>query len=149
MTAPPRTPFRQPMSAGRGLFGPYPTVGAGEAAKAVAEDASRLVRAEVDLAKAELAASAKEKATGAGLLVGAAILGWLAFQGLLITAALALALVLPLWAAALIISVVLLVFGAGLGLVAKNKLSGPMSLDTTKRNLEEDLSWTKSHLPSK
>lgn len=149
MTAPPRTPFRQPMSAGRGLFGPYPTVGAGPAAKAVAEDASKLVRAELELAKAELTKAAKEKATGAGLLVGAAVLGWLAAQGLLITAALGLALVLPAWAAALIVSAVLLVGGAVLGLVAKGKLTAPMSLETTKRNLEEDLAWTKSHLPSK
>lgn len=145
MTAEPKAPFGH---AGRvrGLFAPQPSVGAGEAAKAVAEDASALVRAELELAKAELAQAASAKATGAGLLAGAGVMGWLALQGLLITAALALALVLPGWAAGLIVSVVLLLIGGVLGLVGKRLLATPVTLDTTKQNLEEDVTWTKSHL---
>ncbi|HVM15169.1 MAG TPA: phage holin family protein [Egibacteraceae bacterium] len=146
MTAPPRTPFGQPLAAVRNRFGQQPTIGAGAAAKAVAEDASALVRAEIELAKAELAASVKPKATGAGLLVGAGVFGWLALQGLLITAALVLALVLPAWAAALIVSGVLLLLGGGLALAGKRKLATPVSLDITKHNVEEDVAWTKSHL---
>lgn len=146
MTAPPTTPFEQPVGGVRSRFGPEPTIGAGAAAKAVAEDASALIRAEIDLAKAELGASVKPKAAGAGLLVGAGVLAWLGVQGLLITAALALAVVLPGWAAALVVTVVLLAAGGVLGLVGKRKLATPVSLDTTKQNVEEDVAWAKSHL---
>ncbi|MDP8971472.1 MAG: phage holin family protein, partial [Actinomycetota bacterium] len=85
-------------------FGSRTRVGAAAAARAVAEDASALVRAEIELAKAEVMQSVKVKAAGSGLLVGAAVCGWLAIQGLLLTAGLALALVLPGWAAALVVS---------------------------------------------
>lgn len=145
MTAEPQAPFGRARRT-RGLFAPQPSVGAGEAAKAVAEDASALVRAELELAKAELAQSASAKAAGAGLLAGAGVLGWLALQGLLVTAGLALALVLPGWAAALVVSVVLLAVGGVLGLVGKRMLATPVTLDTTKQNVQEDVTWTKSHL---
>lgn len=149
MNASPRAPFEQPLANARRLFNEQPTIGAGAAAKAVAEDASALVRAEIELAKAELAASLRPKAAGAGMLAAAGVVGWLALQGLLITAALALALVLPGWAAALVVSAVLLVTGGILGLMGKRKLQTPVSLDTTKRNVEEDVAWTKSHLSSR
>lgn len=145
MTAEPKAPFGQP-SRIRGLFAPQPSLGAGDAAKAVAEDASALVRAELELAKAELVQSASAKAAGAGLLAGAGVMGWLALQGLLITAALALALVVPGWAAALIVSVVLLALGGVLAFVGKRMLATPVSMDTTKQNVQEDVAWTKSHL---
>jgi Na+-transporting NADH:ubiquinone oxidoreductase subunit NqrB len=72
----------------------------------------------------------------------------LAFQGVLIALALALALVLPGWAAALIVSSVLLLAGAVLGLLGKRRLAAKLSLATTRQNVEEDVTWTKSHLSS-
>lgn len=139
-------PNSPPNAGPQGLFGPPPTIGAGAAAKAVAEDASALARAEIELAKAELSQSVSAKATGIGLLVGAGVLAWLGIQGALITIALALALVLPGWAAALIVTAVLLIVGAVLGLLGKRKLATPVSIDTTKENVEEDVAWTKQHL---
>jgi hypothetical protein len=115
---------------------------------AVVEDATALVRAEVALAKAEIEQSIREKIAGTGLVVGAGALVWLGAQGLLIAIALALALVLPAWAAALIVSGVLLLAGAAFALLGKRRLAAKLSLDTTKQNLEEDVAWTKSHLPS-
>lgn len=129
-----------------GPFGSRPTVGAAAAARAVAEDASALVRAEIALAKAEVMQSVKAKATGSGLLVGAAVCGWLAMEGLLLTAGLALALVLPGWAAALVVSGTLLVVGGILGLVGKRLLATPVSIETTKHNVEEDVAWIKARL---
>jgi hypothetical protein len=121
-------------------------MGAGPAAKAVAEDISTLLRAEIDLAKAEVTEPIKAKATGIGLFAGAGVLGWLGIQGLLITLALVLAIWLPLWAGAAIVTGVLLVGAAGLALVGKKKLAVPVSLEATKQNVEEDVEWTKSHL---
>lgn len=130
-------------------FGPRPTVGVGAAGKAVAEDISNLVKAEIALAKAEVTDGIKGKAMGAGALIAAGIVGWLALQGLLITAGFALALVLPAWAAAAIVTGVLLLITLIAALIGKKKLATPVSLDTTKANVEEDVAWTKSHLPSR
>jgi uncharacterized membrane protein YqjE len=127
-------------------FGPRPTVGVGAAGKAVAEDVSALVRAEIALAKAELAGGAKAKASGAGALAAAGVMAWLALQGLLITAGFALALVVPGWAAAAIVTGALLLLALIAGLVGKRKLATPVSLNTTKASVEEDVAWTKSHL---
>ena len=130
-------------------FGPKPTVGVGAAGKAVAEDISALVKAEIALAKAELSAPIKAKAAGAGALGAAGALAWLGLQGLLITAGFALALVVPAWLAALIVSVALLLSAGIAAMVGKRKIATPVSLDTTKANVEEDVAWTKSHLPSR
>lgn len=127
-------------------FGPKPTMGVGAAGKAVAEDVSALVKAEIALAKAELSEGMKGKAAGAGAFAAAGVLGWLAVQGLLITIGFALALVLPAWAAALIVSVALLLLAGIAVLVGKAKMKTPVSLETTKANVEEDVAWTKSHL---
>ncbi len=127
-------------------FGPKPTVGVGAAGRAVAEDISALVKAEIALAKAELSAPLKAKAAGAGAFAAAGALGWLGLQGLLITAGFALALVLPGWLAALIVTLVLLVAAGIAAMVGKRKMAAKVSLDTTKSNVEEDVAWTKSHL---
>ncbi len=127
-------------------FGPKPSVGVSAAGKAVAEDISALVKAEMALAKAELADGVKAKAVGAGAFGAAGALGWLALQALLVTLGLLLAEFLHPWAAALIVAVLLLI-GAGIAaLVGKKKIKTPVSLDTTKANVEEDVAWTKSHL---
>ncbi|MGI8575014.1 MAG: phage holin family protein [Egibacteraceae bacterium] len=113
------------------------------------QDASDLVKAELALAKAELAKGAKAKAAGVAALVVAGVFGWLGLQGLLITLALVIAIWLPLWAGALIVTLVLLL-GAGIaGLIGKKKLEQPANLDTTKQNVQEDVQWAKAHLPSR
>jgi hypothetical protein len=127
-------------------FGPRPTMGIGAAGKTVAEDLSALVKAEIALAKAEVSEGMKAKATGVGAFGAAAVLAWLGLQGLLITLGFALATVMPGWLAALIVTLLLLV-GAGVAvMVGKTKIATPVSLDTTKANVEEDVAWTKSHL---
>lgn len=130
----------------RGRFGGEPTVGAGAAAKAVAEDTRELVRAEVALAKAELMHAVREKAVGAGMLTTAGAAAWLGLQALLIAAGFALALVMPGWAAALVIGAALLIIAAITALIGRRKVATPVRLDTTKRTVEEDVAWTKSQL---
>ena len=130
------------------LFGARTTVGVGAAGKAVAEDLSALVKAEIALAKAEVADGLKAKGAGAGAFAAAAVLGWLGLQGILITLGFVIAIWLPGWAAALIVTGVLLL-GAGIAaLVGRRKMAVPVSLDTTKSNVTEDVAVAKSHLPS-
>ena len=123
--------------------------GVKDSARAVLQDLAALVRAEIALAKAEAEQALRQTAAGAGLLASAGALVWLGAQGLLVALALLLALVLPGWAAALIVSVVLLLAGAALALLAKRQLAAELRLDTTKQNLERDVTWIKSRLPSR
>ena len=127
-------------------FGPKPTIGVGAAGKAVAEEIPALIKAPVELAKAALSAGAKDKAAGAAAFGVAGAMGWLGLQGLLITAGFALALVVPAWLAALIVSVALLLVAAIAGIVGKSKMATPVSLDVTKAKVEETVAWTKSQL---
>ena len=127
-------------------FGARPTIGAAAALKAVAQDTTELVKAEVDLAKAEFTQGIKANAIGIGMLVGAGVLGWLVLQGLLIAAGLALALVMPGWAAALVVCVVLIVIAVILALIARKMLGTPVSVDQAKTNVQEDVAWFKTHL---
>ena len=137
----------EPVAPGsRFAFGARPTIGASAALKAVAQDTSELVRAEIDLAKAELTEGVKANGIGAGLLVGAAVMMWLAVQGLLIAAGFALALVVPAWASALIVAGVLLVVGGVLARIGLGKLGTPVSVDQAKSNVQEDVAWFRTHL---
>jgi hypothetical protein len=137
----------QPPPGSRYTFGARPTIGAAAALKAVAEDTSELVRAEIELAKAELAQGAKENGIGIGLVIGAVVLLWLAVQGLLIAAGFGLAAAgMPGWAAALIVAVVLLLIGAVLARVGMNKLGTPVSVEQAKTNVQEDVAWVRTHL---
>jgi uncharacterized membrane protein YqjE len=136
-----------PPPGSRYTFGAKPTIGAANAFKAVAQDTSELVRAEIELAKAELAEGMKANGVGLGLVIGAAVLMWLAVQGLLIFFGFLLALWVPGWAAALIVTVVLLLIAAILGLMARRKLGTPVSVDQAKTNVQEDVAWLKTHLP--
>jgi len=131
---------------GRRFFTRQPTVGASTAAKAVVEDLRALVQAEVALARAELQSSLQDKAVGIGLFVAAAVAGWLALQGLLITLGFVIALFLPGWAAALIVTALLAVAAGIAALIGRRRLATPISVDTTKRNVQEDLAVAKSHL---
>lgn len=129
-------------------FGPKPTIGVGAAGKAVAEEIPALIKAHVELAKAEVAAGAKDKAAGAAAFGVAGAMVWLALQGLLIAAGFGLALVVPAWLAALIVSVALLLVAGIAAMIGKSKMKTPVSLDVTKAKVEETVAWTKSQLSS-
>ena len=138
-----------PPPGSRYTFGARPTVGAAAALKAVAQDTSELIRAEIELAKAELAQGAKANGIGIGMMLGAAVLLWLAVQGLLIAAGFALALVVPGWAAALIVAAVLILVAIVLVLIGRSKLGTPVSVEQAKTNVQEDVAWVKTHLPGR
>lgn len=106
----------------------------------LAEQSARLVRAEIDLAKAELAQKAKAAGIGAGLLAGAAFLGFFTFVVLLTTVILALSEAMPPWLAALIVLVVLAAGTAVLGLLGVKRLqaSTPPQPEKAIAGLKED-----------
>lgn len=73
----------------------------------LAAESSQLIRDEIALAKVEMTERAKGVGIGAGLFGAAGVLAWFGFGTLIATAVLALDLVLPAWAAALIVAAVL------------------------------------------
>lgn len=85
-------------------------------------DLQGIVRSEIALAKAEVSQGAKVMATGAGLLGGAAFLGLLGLVFLFHSLARVLAVWLPVWAGYLIVTGVLFLAAAVLGILGKNAL---------------------------
>src|ERR687890_728173 len=81
-------------------------------AAALVQDVSalvpKLVRQELDLAKAELSEKGKRAGAGAGLLGGSGVVAWFGAAVLVAAAVLGLAEVMPAWGAALIVAAVLL-----------------------------------------
>lgn len=94
----------------------------GELMTRLTTQVTELVRGELEVAKTELATKGKRAGVGAGL-AGAGGVVALFGVGALVTAAIAgLALVLPVWAAALIVGAVLLIVAGALALVGRNSL---------------------------
>jgi membrane protein implicated in regulation of membrane protease activity len=107
---------------------------------------SLLGRQQLELSRQEFKEIASEKAAGAGLLTAAAILalfmlGFAAFAG-----AEGLAIVLPRWAAFLIVAGVFLLLGAIAVLVGREALKRPSAPERTKQMVKEDVEWAKRRL---
>ncbi|MBF0672197.1 MAG: phage holin family protein [Salinibacterium sp.] len=103
---------------------------------------SELVTAEIEQLKAEMTAKLKALGIGGGLIAAAAVV-LLFMVGVLLTAAvLALALVMPGWAAALVVAGVLLIIAAILGWIGYTKLKSgipPMpeaTIESVKRDVD-------------
>lgn len=113
----------------------------------LSEQLPELVRSEVRLAQAELAEKGKRAGLGIGLFGAAGILGLYAVAGLLATAVIALDLVLPLWAAALVVSGVLLVLTLGLALNGRAQVSQatPPAPEKAIAGVKQDLEAVKGH----
>jgi uncharacterized membrane protein YqjE len=107
------------------------------------EQLSQLVKQELALAKTELAEKGKRAGKGGGMLGGAAAFAYAGLLALSATAAAALALVLPVWAAALIVTAVLFVIAgvlAALGRAQLRRATPPMpeeTLGSVKADVEE------------
>lgn len=115
----------------------------GELFGRLTEHTTRLVRAEVALAKAELKAKLTKIGIGAGLLVAAAVLSFYALGKLLDAAALGLAEAVAPWLAFLIVGVVLLVIVGILAALGSKSLKAgtppvpKRAIDNVKSDVEE------------
>ncbi|MDI6100885.1 phage holin family protein [Actinoplanes sp. NEAU-A12] len=83
----------------------------------LSEQVTTLVRDELALARLELTEKGKKAGKGAGLLGGAGVIALYGLGALFFTAGAALSLVMPVWVAALIVTVVLMA-GAGIAAIA-------------------------------
>jgi hypothetical protein len=121
----------------------------GELLRRLADQTTRLVRAEIALARTELTDKVRVYARASGTLGGAAVLGLGAFGAFTTMLIAALALALPVWAAALIVTVV---YG-GIALVLARRGQAmvrdvPPVPTQTIESTKEDVAWTKTRATS-
>jgi hypothetical protein len=112
---------------------------------AVSRDAAGLVRAELELARAEMAGKARRSASGAGMIAAAAAAGLVALATLTATAVLGLAAFLPAWLAALIVALVLALAAAVAAKLGASRLraAAPPLPSETVETAKEDVQWVK------
>jgi hypothetical protein len=116
----------------------------GELMTQLSSQTSRLVRDEMKLAQKELQATVKHAGLGIGLFSAAGLLAVAAFGCLITAAVTALALVLPVWASALIVAVVLLAGAAIAGLVGKKEVQqASPKPEQTVENIKKDIHQVK------
>ncbi|MDX6361010.1 phage holin family protein [Streptomyces sp. NPDC058274] len=115
----------------------------GELVGQATEQLSQLVRQEISLAKEELTEKGKRAGRGGGLLGGAGAVGYVGLMALSGTGVAALSLVLPVWAAALIVTAVLFVIAGVLAAAGRAQLrraappTPERTLDSVKADVDE------------
>ena len=120
----------------------------GELITRLSTQVSELVRGEIALAKAELAQKGKRAGIGAGLAGAAGVLALYGVGALITTVIAALALVLPVWAAALIVAVVIFIVAGVLGLLGKNQIqrATPPVPENTVESVKRDVATVQERI---
>jgi hypothetical protein len=95
----------------------------GELVASISQHTTRLVRDEMRLAQAEMAEKGKKAGIGAGLFGGAGLLSLFGLACFISAVALALSLVLPGWAAALIVGALLFAVAGIAAIIGKREVS--------------------------
>jgi len=147
---PPGRPDHEALpSPGGSSYGTVPNGGRGVAPllRSIAADMSTLVSKQIELAKQELAEMVGTRAKAVGVMGAAAVLGLFVVGFLGMAGAEALALVLPRWAAMLIVGAVFALLAVIAILVARSWLrSAATKPDLTTESLKEDVEWAKQQL---
>ena len=109
------------------------------------EQTTALVRSEIELAKAELAAKGKAAGIGAGLFGAAGLLAFFGGAVLITTVILLLALVLPDWVATLIVAVVLFAAAGVAAIIGKGKVkqATPAAPERAVEGVKQDVQTMK------
>jgi hypothetical protein len=119
----------------------------GVVAASAVEGARTLFRKHVELAKLEVSAAVGIRAAGAGMMAAAGALALLAFGFVAAAGAAALALVMPTWAAILIVAVLLLAIAGVLVLVGRRAIrTAPPMAERSKETMKEDARWAKQQI---
>ncbi len=122
----------------------------GELLRELGDEISTLVRQEIALAKVEIAEKSRPAVASAGMFGGTALFGLGAFGAFTACLIAAIALAVPVWASALIVTVV---YGAVAGILAmtgKKKLqeAAPLVPEQTAQTVREDIEWAKTRAKS-
>lgn len=117
----------------------------GELVHRASQQLTELVRGELRLAQAEMKEKGRHYGKSGGLFGGAGIVGFLMLEALVVAAIAALAVPLPVWAAALIVTAVLGVIAAVLALTGKKQAdqAAPPVPEQTVENVKADVAEIK------
>ena len=117
----------------------------GELMRELAQETTRLVRQEIELAKAETAQKGKRAGLGAGMLTGAGVAALLALGALTACLILALDGALPNWLAALVIALLWAAVAGVLALVGRQRLreAGTPKPERAVESMKEDVEEAK------
>ncbi len=127
--------------------GPASDATTGQLIARLSEQTSTLVRDEMRLAQAEYSAKAKHAVTGLGMFGAGGLLALYGLGALVAAAVLALVLVVPAWAAALIVGAALLAVAGAISLVGKKQVqqATPAAPEKTVRSVKRDIDDVKEH----
>ncbi len=122
----------------------------GELVQELSRQMTTLVRQEIDLAKAEATEKGKRAGIGAGMFGGAGVATLLALGTLTAFLVIVLDSFLPLWAAALVVTLLWAAVAAGLAYMGREKLeeAGPAKPEQTIESVKEDVEWAKERTRS-
>ena len=117
----------------------------GTLASQLATQIPELIRAEMRLAQAEVAEKGKRAGIGIGMFSVAGLLGFFGLAVLITTFVLLLDLVLPAWAAALIVAVVLFAVAGIAAVLGKNKVAevGSPTPERAMSGIKKDIATVK------
>jgi len=122
----------------------------GELLKRLSDETTTLVKQEIELLKAELAAKAKPAGMGAGMFGGAGLFGLGAFLALTAFFIALLDGAVPIWAAALIVAAVYAAIAGALAMTGRQKVreATPVAPEQTIESVKEDVQWAKTRTRS-
>ena len=122
----------------------------GQLVSDLSEQAARLVRAEIDLAKAEITGRAQQLGIGAALVAVGAVLALYLIAAGIALAVIVLDIWLELWLAALIVCAVLLLVIAILVLIGINRIKAgsPPTPAKAIENVQQDIAAVKAGFQS-
>jgi hypothetical protein len=139
------TTHSMPNSAGRDVPPDVEGRSVGDLVGEIAEDVSRLLRQEIDLAKAEAKQEVAKLGKGAGLLGGAGVAGHLLLLFASVALMLVLGRVMDLDLAALLVALIWAVVAVVLAVTGRRQLkSVDPQLPKTTQTLKEDVQWAKT-----
>ncbi|WP_454337622.1 phage holin family protein [Streptomyces glaucescens] len=116
-----------------------------ELVQRASQQLTELVRGELRLAQAEMKEKGRRYGKGGGLFGGAGVVGFLTLQALVATVIAALAVPLPVWAAALIVTAVLGLIAAVMAMSGKKQVdrAAPPVPQQTIENVKADVAEIK------
>ena len=121
----------------------------GDLLKQLSEDTAKLVRKEVELARAEVTQKGKQAGIGAGMFGGAGVAGLLALGSLTACLIALLATGMEVWIAALIVTVLWAAIAGVLALLGRNRVQeATPPVEQTVETIKEDVQWAKTQRPS-
>ncbi|HSL15438.1 MAG TPA: phage holin family protein, partial [Actinomycetota bacterium] len=108
--------------------------------------AGELVRKHVELARIEATEAVAERAKGTGMMAAAGVVAVFALAFVAAAGSSALDLVMPTWAAQLIVGGVFVLIAGVLVLVGRRQVQNAPTPEKTQQQLKEDARWAKQQI---